>query len=342
MKTLSLYESSDLAKRADNVCRIVESHADGLRSARAGRRFSREGVSFRLCKADRNTLYRIDDGSDWFLKMPRNGSPAAIEHEILGAEVVRDTVGDYSEYRHPEVIRASVSHAYHLARRIPGRMLNWSLLRTVVLPFAVSDSALRSTFSRLGGVLARFHQSQIRHDVATNRPVAAAVNIALKNATRKDETCELIERHRDRLSLPLDDDAIAHGGVHIHNVLSCEKQVSLIDFENCGQGSAYDDLSLICSQLTCMGLAAHVPARRVIACRDALLESYNDCRGIDREVLGRTITARVCGYYVTGFCSGTPRPTVLGVPLLRGHVRSLVESLLSREPAVVLRMSPAV
>ena len=328
MNTLSLHESSDLAKRGDNLCRIIETHADDLRTARAGRRFSREGVSFSLCKADRNTLYRIDDGTDWFLKMPSSGRPTVIEHEILGAEVVRDAVGDYSEYRHPEVVRASVFHAYHLATKLPGRMLDWSLLRTVVAPFACFDSALRNTFSRLGGVLARFHQSRARHDVSTNRPVAGLVRKALKKATRRDETCELIERHIDRLTLPLENDCIAHGNFHVHNVLSSGQKVSLIDFENCGRGSMYDDLSLICAHLTCMGLGVHVSAKRIAACRNAFLQSYDQHTEIDPNTLAKTIAARVCEYFVSGFCSSKPRPTILGLPVMCSRVRRLVRTQL--------------
>ena len=336
MSTLSLHENSEQAIRADRLCRIIESCADDLRNVEIGRRFSRDGVLFRLFRADRNTIYQLDDGVHWFLKMPRSGNVAVIEREIVGAEAVRNAVGDFSGYRHPDVVRASVSDAYLLATKLPGRMLNWGLIPTV-LPVRWFDGATRKALSCLGSVLAKFHQSPVRSTLpTTTRPVARVLHKAVERATRRDKTYDLIERHLDQFTLRANSDCMVHGNFHVHNVLYSDQKVSLIDFENCGRGSACDDLSLMCAQLVCTGLSLQVSEEGVAGLRNAFLESYSQQRSIDLDLLGQAIIARVCDYYISGFCRDRARPTVLGLPVLRSRVQRLVQTLLSNGPAAAL------
>ncbi|MFH1920436.1 MAG: phosphotransferase [Planctomycetota bacterium] len=328
MNTLSLRENRQEAAQTDRLCHLIESHAPVLRSAGAGKRFKLEGVRFQLYCADRNTVYRVKDGSEWFLKMPRSGNPAAVEREIIGAQAVRETLTGSSGYQHPRVVRASTEHGYLLTARIKGTMLNRALYRSSYAPLPWLRRRIEEAFANLGRVLALLHGRHVQANVFMNRPVSSGLHGALEKVTRSDQVCELIRRHFGQPVAPIVEQGLSHGNLHLQNVIAAGRQVSIIDFENCGRGSIYADLSLVCAQLTYTTATVHVRSRRLAACKTAFLAGYREHRDYDPVVLNQATVARVAHYYLDAFCGNKGRPTIGGIPVSRRRVRRLVETLL--------------
>jgi aminoglycoside phosphotransferase (APT) family kinase protein len=74
-----------------------------------------------------------------------------------------------------------------------------------------------------------------------------------------------------------------HGNLRLDNVIRVKKCVCFIDFENCGIGSPYEDISRIFFQLTLMNILPMLPAGRALKFLSAFLEGYRAVRHLDME-----------------------------------------------------------
>lgn len=332
MSILSLQESSALSERADRLGRIVEEHAGPLRENALGRCFRLEGVRFHRFRSDRNTIYRVNDGQRWFLKMPRNPCSEAVRREMIGARAVCECLADSTSYRHPALVRTSTQFGYVLTSNLGGRMIGRELYRSLLFPLLWSQSRLHEAFRHLGKAVARLHGFRPAEHVTLSRTALAALRNELRRVSRPDRQCQLIQDRIQNAS-PFATGCFAHGNLSLENVIVSKRNVSLVDFENCGTGSPYDDLSLICGQLAVTATAVHLPAEPTLAARDAFLEGYRRQAEFEPDLLGRAITWRLCHYYVYNFCGDRPRPTLAGLPVLRGRIRRLIAKSLDERPA---------
>ena len=95
---------------------------------------------------------------------------------------------------------------------------------------------------------------------------------------------------------PLVPDAVIHGNMQLENVITEQSGVTFIDFENCGLGSRYEDLSVLCSQLLLTETLLWFPPRVSHEAMTALLDGYcanGECR---MDALHTSVGARLIEY----------------------------------------------
>lgn len=245
MSTLSLRESDSVALRADRIRRFAEENAATLRRAEFGRSFRHDGIRFRVLQNDRNTVYRVDDGMGWYLKLPHQKNPDPIRREILGGEAVREALGAAPEYCHPQAWRASVEHAYVLTSEVKGKPANGFLYRSVFLPSARRRAHAVNVFLRFGRVLGQLHRCHPATETKSTRRLLDAVSAVLRKASKPDELCRQVGRWVQNSPDFSTATCFSHGNLSLGNVLVDGERLALIDFECCGLGSAYDDRSAL-------------------------------------------------------------------------------------------------
>ncbi len=345
MNILSLHENRDHRQLADGLTGLISQNARALRATRLGKTFQIGNATFRLYSRGRNTIYRIRCGLDWYLKMPRRLESDAIRREIVGAHACREQLGECPEYKHPAVIRACTTEQFILTSSVPGKMLQRSLYRFAILPAFCRPRKLLAHLRALGRALARLHGAAASDIAPLTRTAEMGLKSAIREATRSDRTrtsveTTLLERNT-RDSVPhTETDGFVHGNFKLENVLVSDNGVTIIDFENCGCGSRYEDLALLVSQLFCIGAARHIPQLPVRVACHTFLRGYAEERDFNAGLLGAFVAQRVAEYYVRGFCGNAPRPTVAAIPVSRRSAQRLVEAVLCDPSRIVFSQFP--
>lgn len=391
MNRLSLHESGNIAKEADFLCDLIKSYAPKLREAHWGRKVSIEGVFFQLFQNDRNTIYRIEsnvfgtgkrgllkggkrqlDASvagrgilrtrskrrvfRWYLKMPREKWPKMVSREILGAEIVRKTLGSHRGYFHMDAIRASEADAYILYSEIPGRPLHLAFYRECLVPvpngikrYLIPSTLLTKTFRHFGDAIARFHvyqnpnkeslpwlASQARglerkypsYIPPTNRHPAASLRKIIDKITASDAISRTIFRWVEKQQEHTVDHSIVHGNLRLDNVIVYDGKICLIDFENCGHGPLYTDLSWICCLILLTRALPLFPWRRAQLALRSFLDGYKSVSDYDREILLQFVTMRLCDFYIGTYYSGHVRAKIAGIPVSKSRFQHLLMVML--------------
>jgi hypothetical protein len=309
----------------DTVPPVVEAHLDELRRCALGKRFRLNEVRFVLLKADRNVLYRVRRAGVWFLKMPSRRDTDAICREANGFRCVSDALTGVAGYRMPRAVMWSEKDAYLLSAEVAGQPLNrffycaaaWLKRRPLV--------QIRTAFERVGRSLARFHlAAPLAETVATNRRIDQLILRWPAKGCAPDAVVEAalaFVRQRP----PLVPDAVIHGNLQMENVIAEHSGVTFIDFENCGLGSRYEDLSVLCSQLLLTETLLWFPPRVSHEAMAALLDGYcanGECR---MDALHTGVGARLIENYL-GFVTAKGA-RVAGVPVSAAKLERLLSDL---------------
>ncbi|HIQ21719.1 MAG TPA: hypothetical protein EYH34_10870 [Planctomycetes bacterium] len=324
--------------RTAALCRLIEGNARRLRGAKRGSRFWLDGVYFRVLQSDRNTVFRIIEGERrWYLKMPRDGSHEAIERELFGMHAVRWVLEGLDTHTLPLEFTGSSEQAYVLTSELPGMPLSSALYRCSLLPLPRLRRHVENAFFSLGAVLARVHRSAIAPGSRTTRSLVTSVTSTVARARMADWRCAKLIEIAEALSPQLATDCLVHGNVGLLNVLTQASKIALIDFECCGRGAAYDDVSLVCGHLIYATAGVHVRNRLLWRVLESFLEGYRAESELDPAILAQGIALRLGQHYVYWFCSGRRRPTIAGLPALRSRVTTLVDEFLVGDPTAALR-----
>ena len=152
---------------------------------------------------------------------------------------------------------------------------------------------VRTAFERVGRSLARFHlAAPFAETVATNRRIDQLVLRWPATGCAPNAVVEAaLAFVRQQPSLV--PDAVIHGNMQMENVIAEHSGVTFIDFENCGFGSRYEDLSVLCSQLLLTETLVWFPPRVSHEAMTALLDGYcanGECR---MDVLQTSVGARL-------------------------------------------------
>jgi len=352
LTTLSVHEEPLAANEADTLCELIEQNYATLREAQLGERAMLGGAAFRLLQTDRNTIYRIKclskKGSDplnrggltpfrigskarlrWYLKIPRRGAAEWIRQEIRGAEAVRESLEGHPGYRHPAAIRASTDTPYLLCAEVPGRTLNRQLYLACWMRRLSAARRVRQAFYYLGDALARLHAvSGEFPGISPLRDAAASLDASIRRTQPGDGTLDAIARWAERNGRGDAPRTFVHGNLKMENVLVRDDRVCLIDFENCGCGTPYDDLSWPVSQVALLETLVFFPWKPGLDALQALLEGYRNSNTYSAELLLRYVTMRVSQYYVDTCCPRFTRPRVAGIPIRRRRLAQMVSALL--------------
>jgi aminoglycoside phosphotransferase len=322
MSISSLHGNSAGLDGVETLAPVVEAHLDELRRCALGKRFRLNGVRFVLLKADRNVLYRVRQGGVWFLKMPSRRDSDAITREANGFRCASDALTGVPGYRMPRAVIWSEKNGYLLSAEIAGQPLNrffyCAALRLKRRPL----TQVRTAFESVGRSLARFHlAAPFAENVATNRRIDQLVQRWPAKGGAPDAVAEAalaFVRQLPRL-VP---DSVIHGNLQMENVIAGHSGVTFVDFENCGLGSRYEDLSVLCSQLLLTETLLWFPPRVSHEAMAALLDGYSASGECQMDALHMCVGARLIEYYL-GFVAAKGG-RVAGVPVRAAKLEQLL------------------
>jgi aminoglycoside phosphotransferase len=322
MSTSSLRKNSARLDEIETVAPVVEAHLEELRRCALGKRFRLSGVRFALLKADRNVLYRVRRAGVWFLKMPSRRDSDAITREATGFRCASDALMGDAGYRMPRAVMWSEKDAYLMTAEIAGQPLNRFFYCAAVWLKRQPLMQVRTAFARVGRSLARFHlAAPLAETVATNRRIdQLAVKWPAKGCAPDAVVEAALAVVRQRLSLV--PDAVIHGNMQMENVMAEHSGVTFIDFENCGLGSRYEDLSVLCSQLLLTETLLWFPPRVSHEAMTALLDGYSANGECGMDALHTCVGARLIEYYL-GFVAAKGA-RVAGVPVSAAKLERLL------------------
>jgi Ser/Thr protein kinase RdoA (MazF antagonist) len=315
---------------AERLCRLIDEHADSLRGAALGKRFTLDGATFRLFAVGRNTIYRVSAQSSWFLRLSRSGDVRFMDREQRGARAIGAAVGKLPEYCGAAVIRVAVEPAYVLASAIPGTPLNAALATEAWLPGAAAAARLEALFATLGTLLATLHAEARNAPGATasiERPFEALQKL-LDQHVGADSMSDEIRAWHDAHKRSDDGPTFVHGNMRLDNVLKIGNQLGFIDFEHCGSGTLYQDLSRPVSQLLMTRMTLAFPRERASRCLRALLEHYRRVQPFDIARLSDHVGGRLAHSYLRAQTGGATRGRVAGMPVIKSKVDSVTRAVL--------------
>jgi Ser/Thr protein kinase RdoA (MazF antagonist) len=330
MSISSPHGNTELAGEADWLCSLIEKNALSLRAGGLGSRFRLENACFRLHAEARNTIYRVTRRFEWFLKLPRSGDLRPMTHERLGAHTISAALGNFPLYCGAAVTRVSTDPAYVLATAIPGKPLNRALLSESWRPGTGAVLGLELSFRTLGALLAALH---VKAPVGPDTPAASTrpferLGHLLGRMKVCDATTTAIAEWHDTHRHSDEGVTFLHGNVRLDNVLRVDSRLGFIDFENCGTGSLYQDLSRPVSELLLTRCLVAFPHRRTTRCLGALAEGYAGTHPYVPSRLWDYVAVRLARYYLETRSRPWFSVRVGGFPVVRSRLDGLLLSVL--------------
>ena len=231
----------------------------------------------------------------------------------------------------PQLVRISAKPGYVLATAIPGECLNRVAWTRTWIPGERAGMHVERCFANLGMLLARLHNDG---RVTTDSPDATTtpyqtLRIMLAKIDRPDSIvdtihawCETHPSHDERVDF-------VHGNLRMDNILAVGTRLAFIDFENCGRGSVYQDLSRPVSELLLTRSLWAFPHRRATRFLSAFLDSYASHHAYDPTLLWDCVGARVARYYLENRTRTVLPAMIGGVPVRMANLRELTSALMS-------------
>ncbi len=336
MEILSFQETAKIATEADALCKTIEQNYDDLRDGRLKRQGAAE---FKVLQKGRNIVYRVQDNSGWYLKIPCKGKANGIEGEALGFRKVAEYVAQEPSFRHAKSIRVSQEPRYILASAIPGKQLNLKLYRNCLNPFGNETAEINQYFRDFGGVLATLHAARIDPgERKTSLDAVKTFENRLGRVKKPDALSREIADWFGSFSPPNEEDAFVHGNCTMRNILVHGGKLSLIDFETCGAGNRYFDLGMLCRDLILCRSAIAFPKRRAEEALAAFVSGYEKVFGLDRTTLDEHMTLFVASHYLQVHRIKQIKESISGFPVLKPRLEKMVRNMLSSEKSKVLQM----
>lgn len=307
-------------------------------------------------------ISRTKDISYWFLKMPRLRNTEMVKREIIGAKVVRKVLESHPGYYHMSAIRASVDDAFVLYTKIPGKPLNRALYRSCFMTsykgstIQSSDipTLLSKTFKYFGNIIACCHNYKVSEmESLSNQPrqiaglkrkenkaskvcippasryPAVSLRKAIDKITTSDTISRSIEQWFGQQHEKKVKPGFVHGNLRLDNVLVSDNKICLIDFENCGYGSFYADLSWTCCLILLTRTLPLFPWKRAQFALNSFLDGYKNIATYDHEILKQFVTMLMCYHYIDAFCLGNMRAKwIAGIPVIKSRFQNLLMAML--------------
>lgn len=310
------------------VADVVKLHAIPLREARHGTRFTLEGLHFRLKRADRNVVYRVHGRHGWFVKLPVNPASTAIVREAAGIAAAA-SLSTVMPGLCAQPYAIDVAVPFIVARAVDAQPLSWVLYRAALSPVLSARQRALAVFAQLGRGLALLHGVPVeRQALAPATRVTEAIFSRRVHTLTGDDP--LLAEAVAVLITPRahQGNVIVHGNFRPDNVLVADDRVCLIDFENCGMGSPYEDLHILCAHCVLMDrlLPSIGGGARDLA--SAFLGGYGSCRSYDGSELAHYITLMIATFYIDTCRLGTRPQRMGGIPFRAESLRRLLRETL--------------
>lgn len=320
MSSVLQSENSALAE-ADELCGLIDEHADTLRQSAAHRANKLSSFTFRRLATGRNVVYRVSGRRTWFLKLAKEENTVErISCEALGAEFVRTQLAGCEGYESPDVVRVSHDNQYTLCSAIPGRQLSRLFYVASVFPFLHTKSRMLRAFRNLGECLALLHSGHVDSETPVSRRSGRQMlQMELERVTNGDEVVDVIQDAEKSFKSDFPQTWI-HGNMKFENIIEREGKVGILDFETCGLGSPMDDLAGICTHLRLVQLISMFPGSAARDADDCFLKSYAAHRAFSQESLQEAIAIQFCRYFVRAYVLQIQSARIAGLRVPKAHL----------------------
>lgn len=305
---------------------LVETHADSLRKASRRGKFDLDRFQFRFIKQDKNTVYRVTGDYTWYLKLPVSIRERMMQRESLGIRVTSESLPYVQGYYAARAARVSLLQGYILVAEVRGLPLNRFLYLSAFWVPGFDKSGLCRVYENLGRTLGQLHNLPVQGE-----PIESDRGIRKTAARWSPEDCA-DQQLRQVMELALKkvpNDAascLVHGNPRMDNILVKNESVSLIDFENTGIGSPYDDLSIVCSQLEVLRALLWFPGKAPGTALSSFLDAYRNEQAIDKDILRDCVAIRLVEFYREYVRKGG---RIAGIPIINRKLHALIIEMLA-------------
>jgi aminoglycoside phosphotransferase (APT) family kinase protein len=333
-------ETASRQTEADQLSTLVTKHATELAGATLGKSFDLGGVHFRLHVKNRNTIYRVNGGSDWFLKLAPPADSLVMECERLGSEYCNRVLGTTEGYAGPFVSRVSLTPPFVLADALNGPPLTRVLFMGAWA--RRSPAQVEAAFATLGTLLSVLHADRSlpsNAPEASKRPFDVVRQLAQKLLHKRDRNIDQMREWSEADRGGHEDDSFVHGNLRLDNLLLTEDGIGFVDFENCGRGPRYQDASRPITQLLLLRASLAAPAGSIDRTLAAFMSSYRAAQPYDMAVLSDWVAVRLARYYLESARRRWPG-LIGGLPVLRPRLATLTRRLM-REGLESVAADPA-
>jgi len=282
-----------------NLTESVEENLPHLRQVDLGSRFQLGQAQWQLLAgADKNVVYQIRAEETWYLKVSRVEPHEGIAREEESARLVRRVLENYPNHQ-PACVRANVADGWMLSLAVKGIFLNNALYRASFLPTPSRRQSVLASFEKFGRMIGTLHSGGDEPNLPRFRKPTAREEFdgQLKrcspDATMVNELANYAEQIEED-SQP----ALLHGNLRRENIFCYRDQVSLIDFEDCGTGSKYDELSKFVAGLLMLRTLTWFPWRLGAQAAGRFLSGYGETNNFNPAHLRDALLLRIGKQYL--------------------------------------------
>ena len=330
MKILSVAENKSIAREADELCGIAETHKARLEALMSGSKTSLDGKAFYCISADKNFIYKVQGEYNWYLKYSLQEK--WVRHEIAGAEAIKATLGNFDGYRHANVVRASLTERYTLYSAVEGKSFNRSFLYGCFSGLAMSKHTSLPAMENLGRCLGRFHSYNDPAGLTVLSPdTLSYLRTYLHNIKEPDLLVEKIASWVNEQGEFCGDTAWIHGNIKSEDIFISGSKTCFIDFGTCGVGVPYEDLVNLCTYMMLFRTVPLAPWRLARQAMSAFLRGYATESTLDKGSLYSYITRGICRYYIKNGVLYNGIASVSGMPVVKSRLERLVKQLLQED-----------
>lgn len=287
------------------IAEEIQQHLSRLRELPVGATYRSAGRRYKKIQKDRNHIFRVldRDGSQLFLKIQENPDPLAFRREAFGWQVCL-ALFPSPVYMRPDLVYLDEHNRFLLLSRIPGARLNRHVYAMSALGIPMGWGNVRQLFCNLGTLLAALHEADVPSTVhTTDRCVSETILLRAPQIRDRQWRDDFASAAQSAATLP-DAGAFVHGNLSLANIVCHRRKVGLLDFENCGRGQAYDDLTRILQHLMCMELATGLWTPVVRQAARGLLAGYAGRRLVEPKKAGLWMYLHLADYFMMRYLLG--------------------------------------
>jgi len=324
---MSISLSEQKKRDIDHLLDLIRRRVGDFQHGKLGSRFSVEGFQFEVLVAKRNTVYRISRNDIWYAKIPSHEGPARALREKLGADVMTRVGQDIKSCFPIGDVAVCLEHGVIVTSAVPGDHMHTQLYRNMLPLHFQRNHWILEAYRALGSVLAAFHTNAEVTMPSTTRITAFKELEEVGNLLPDDAGCKRLREFLADKEVNRSELGLIHGNLRRENIiLTPDRRIGLIDFEDSGLGSRYDDLSKICSAMLLTKTAKLFPWRPVYRALNSMLSGYNQRSPICEITLTKYMALRVATQYALSFTGKCQ--TIARIPISQRKTRRLLDALL--------------
>lgn len=324
---LSASEDHPSSVEADCIAILAEKHNDQLFTFTINQTISIDKIIFRCVSSDKNIIFKVTGEFNWFLKYSLNKE--WVNREVIGATAVKTTLGELDGYKHPDVIRASITTKYTLYSSMDGMDFNTMLIKACIVGTVKAPNFLEPVMTNIGRSIGRLHSYNIPPKIQVLNPtnlhyIRSYISELKETNSIIDKIIEWIDTH------PTKSDSIGwiHGNIKSEDIIISNNTITLIDFGTCGSGESFEDLTNLCAYMWLLRSVPLFPWRTAQHAMSVLFQGYGNERRYDKESLATHICYGIFRYYIKNVVMGNSIATLSKMPISQARINHLILNLL--------------